>query len=279
MMLIDNLYPVLLLIIATAALAGARRMLWYRRVKRFATSGNYTMHYQPIVSSDHSRQIVALEALICLPESFGSISKERVMCCIERSAWSWRFARAIFSTVLQDYALYFRENPVIISINISPRDICCNVLVDFILTTLHEARIPAGTFMLELTERTRAPSKGVFINNLHRLRKGGVLLAIDDAGKGYSNSIIAMRFPFDYVKTEIAMLEDENMTCTEGGLSMAIQDAHRGVIVERVQTLRDVSLVQRVLSHSLLQGWFYWRAMPASEASVLLQEQPEMRTS
>ena len=277
-MLSDTLYPVVLSIIAVAVLAGAGRILWYRKVKRFVTSGSYIMHYQPIVSCEsHSHShIVALEALICLPESFRGINKERVMGCIERGAWGGLFTRAMFSSVLQDYARYFREkSAVIISINISPRDICCSTLVDFILTSLRDARIPAGTFMLELTERTSPPSKGLFIKNLHRLRKGGVLLAIDDAGKEYSNNIIAMRFPFDYVKIEITMLEDGHITCTENALRMAIQDVRRGVIVERVQTSRDVSLAQEMLCHSLLQGWFYWRAMPASEVSTLLPEKME----
>ncbi|MBY6257781.1 EAL domain-containing protein [Phytobacter diazotrophicus] len=272
MALTDVLYLVVLLIIAVVVRLIMGQMFWHRDIKRFVTAGNYTMHYQPVVLSD---RIVALEALICLPEEFirDGLNKDEVIGYIDRHAINYTFAREVFCTVLQDYIRHFHGAPaVIISINVPPIAVCCSDLVSFFLDTLREAGIPPGTFMLEITERTSIPSKGLFIQNLKRLQRGGFLLAIDDAGRGLSKDIIALRFPFDYVKVEVSILKEEHVRRTESPFWTAVQDARRGIIVERIETARDVKLAQTLCRHPLQQGWFWWRAMTAEEAAALLSE-------
>lgn len=263
---IEVVIPLVMLIFSVVI----ARWLWHRKVKHYVMSGNYTMHYQPMVLEGN---IVALEALISLPAELidDGQNKEDVIDYIERHAMGNSFTPAVFRTVLRDYIRHFRESTaLIISINVPPQDICDDSLVNYALDSLRNAGIPAGTFMLEVTERTRIPSKSLFIHNLNRLREGGFLLAIDDAGKGLSEEIIALRFPFDYVKTEIAMLKKERTDFTDNSLWNAIQDARTGVIVERIQTAGDAGLAKKMCKQPLLQGWYFFQAIPARDAAELL---------
>ena len=89
-----------------------------------------------------------------------------------------------------------------VAVNVSPLQFRSAGLGDAVLGALRDAELPAGRLELEITESALLEDGDAVRSVLHRLRAGGVRVAMDDFGTGFSSLATLRSFPFDKIKID-----------------------------------------------------------------------------
>jgi EAL domain-containing protein (putative c-di-GMP-specific phosphodiesterase class I) len=196
-------------------------------LRRGIERGELRLVYQPIMALDTMR-ISRIEALVRWERpGQGAVSPAAFIPLAEETGLlvpigQWVLAEACRQA--RDWQQQFpAESPVLMSVNLSPRQFQHPSLVRDIARTLVETGLEPRYLQLEITENTVMQDAESARATLHELRALGIKLAIDDFGTGYSSLSYLKRFPFDSLKIDRSFIS---------GLGEAIQDTAivRGVI-------------------------------------------------
>ncbi len=160
-----------------------------------------------------------------------------------------------------------------IAINLSGRELGEADLVDYIASCLTRFNVTPEQLEVELTEE-------IFIANIERnreqlarIRKLGVHLAIDDFGVGYSSLAYLRDFPVDLLKIDRSFITDVTKRHDDAVITRAIINlAHNlgiQVVAEGVETEAQLQFLK---DHhcDLAQGYLLSKPIPASELPALL---------
>ncbi|HEY0848013.1 MAG TPA: EAL domain-containing protein [Noviherbaspirillum sp.] len=109
---------------------------------------------------------------------------------------------------------------VSMAVNISPRLLQHDGLIDTVARILAETGFPASCLELELTES--ALMERNVVDLLNSFRALGVRLAIDDFGTGYSSLAYLKRFPLDVLKIDKGFVDDIPHGTDRGAIAAAI---------------------------------------------------------
>ncbi len=160
-----------------------------------------------------------------------------------------------------------------IAVNISPIHFCDPQIISTVENILKETRLTPNRLKLEITESViQSPEKilDIFI----KLRKAGIKIAIDDFGTGYSSLASLKQLPIDCLKIDKLFIHDVRADSTSAVLlNTIINMAHSlnyQVIVEGVENEDEVSLLKE-MGCDIIQGFFYYRPLPAEEITALLK--------
>ena len=194
-----------------------KRLAIAKNLARAMVSGELELHYQPQIDLA-SGSINGAEALLRWtdpvlgpigPGEFIPIAEERGMMG-PLGDWVLREAcRQVNAWAVQGVRL-----PGRLAINISAQQIEHAGIVTRLLDILHEAKLSANLFELELTESSMMADPERAVQIMALLRTAGFGLSIDDFGTGYSSLSYLKRFAADHVKIDISfvrnMLTDGN---------------------------------------------------------------------
>jgi len=160
--------------------------------------------------------------------------------------------------------------PVLLSVNLSGRQLARPELVESIRTHLAAAGIPASLLCLEVTESVLLDDVDASVTALRGLKDLGVGLAVDDFGTGYSSLGYLKQFPFDQLKIDQAFVAGLGSSDADDAIVLAAaQMAHAlgmEVVAEGVETelQRDRA---RELGCDMAQGFLF---APPGRAEDLL---------
>jgi diguanylate cyclase (GGDEF)-like protein len=169
------------------------------------TRGDFTLHYQPVVALDSGR-ITEVEALVrwkhperglLFPADFVTLTEETGLIV---PLGRWIITEACRQ--LQQWHAAGVVAPLVMSVNLSARQLQHLHLVDDVAHALEETRIDPGALRLEITETVAMQEAPSTLAKLEALKKLGVRLAIDDFGTGYSSLGYLKRFPVDTLKID-----------------------------------------------------------------------------
>jgi diguanylate cyclase (GGDEF)-like protein/PAS domain S-box-containing protein len=252
--------------------AAIARLDLERELRAALEQGDLFLEYQPIVDVA-TRRVCAVEALvrwrhatrgILPPASFIDVAEEAGLivqlgrdvlrqACRQASAWLDAGSEAFH-----------------VSVNISPRQLADPGLLDDVETALREARLPATSLILEITENVLMQHPDRAVDALGALRRMGVRVAIDDFGTGYSSLSYVKDFPLDLLKIDRSFVGalDERGPVVETlfrlGRVLGLQ-----TVAEGVETEAQMAGVQ-ALGADLAQGYLVARPMPAEAMGRLL---------
>lgn len=138
---------------------------------------------------------------------------------------------------------------------------------------LHD--LPANRFMVELTESAWTVDAADALAVTADLRVGGVCLAIDDFGAGYTSLSRFRELDFDVVKLDRRLLVDVPADQTAIAVLRAILDlAHAcgaSIVAQGIET--DEQLEYLAANQIFLaQGFLLGRPLPAAELTLQLRE-------
>jgi diguanylate cyclase (GGDEF)-like protein len=242
--------------------------------------GEFELHYQPQVNTiNHT--ITGLEALIRwhhptrglvppnqfipIAESLGLINEigDWVMAevCQQLKAWI-----LLYPHLLHNFK---------IAINISAHQIRQRNLKDKFCRVLDKNEIPYGLIELELTE-------SVLIDDIDRCTKTigdmnnlGIQFAIDDFGTGFASFRHLQQLPLNVLKIDKSFIDQICLSNKSYEIVKAmIVIAHAlemEVVAEGVETIEQVNVLQ-TLACNYLQGYHFWRPMPAQDMETLLAD-------
>jgi len=162
-----------------------------------------------------------------------------------------------------------------IAVNLSGLELDDENLVDHIQSALRSEQVPASSLEVELTEEIFIQNIKHNLNQLSRLRKLGVHLAIDDFGVGYSSLAYLRDFPVDLLKIDRSFITHVTRRHDDAVITRAVINlAHNlgiQVVAEGVETEDQLNFL-RHHNCNLAQGYLISRPVPAADLERALAE-------
>jgi diguanylate cyclase (GGDEF)-like protein/PAS domain S-box-containing protein len=234
--------------------------------------------YQPIVSLIN-QQIAGFEAVIrwqhperglLAPGDFWAVAEEvGVSSPIER----WVLQQAC-EQISAWQAYRFRATPLMVSVNLSGRQLTQPDLVTYLEQLLQTSHLAPHCLMLEITEDTVIQRTELVIEALTRLRQLRVKIGLDDFGTGYSSLSYLHRFPVDVLKIDGTFIQsmhhDEKNSEIVRSIVTLANSLEIGTIAESVETF-DQLLQLRSLHCSYGQGYFFAEPLSHLAAEAFLK--------
>ena len=176
----------------------------------------------------------------------------------------WVFEEAVRQwRVLKDEGV-----ELVLSVNLSTRDLLDQDLAQKFEAVLARRRVPAKAFCLEITESAMMDDPARALVTLDRLSAIGFKLSIDDFGTGYSSLAYLKRLPVDELKIDQSFVRDMQTDADDAVIVRSIIDlAHNlgiAVVAEGVENVQVWNLL-RELHCDLAQGFYMGRPMPIDE--------------
>ncbi len=240
-------------------------------LRQALSSGQFELHYQPLVALDTDR-ITAFEALlrwhhptrglvppvefIPLAEEIGLIVPigEWVLHEACREATTWR-------------------DGVRVAVNLSPVQFRGQALVLTVAAALGASGLDPRRLELEITEGVLLQNSETTLLILHQLKDLGIRIAMDDFGTGYSSLSYLRAFPFDKIKIDRSFIADIATRAdsvaivravTSLGASLGIETTAEGIETpEQLERLRAEGCTE-------VQGYLISRPTPARNLPAML---------
>jgi diguanylate cyclase (GGDEF)-like protein/PAS domain S-box-containing protein len=254
-----------------------RRLNLEHGLRKALKNNELFLVFQPQVQF-HTKKIIGVEALlrwnknsegIISPAEFIPIAEETGMilpigewvlrnACLQGSKWH----QAGFSDLL-------------ISVNISVRQLLEETFVDRVESILIETHFPASSLELEITESTTMESMEETLPVLHRLREKGIRISIDDFGTGYSSLTYLRQLPVDTLKIDKMFIDDILTDPKAGAIVKTIIDMGHNlsfhVIAEGIESCKQIDfLLEQGCMYG--QGYHLFKPLKPEEIETCLQE-------
>jgi diguanylate cyclase (GGDEF)-like protein len=236
-------------------------------------SGEFSLAYQPLVSAE-TKRIVAVEALLRWdrgnrpplgPNIFIPVAEDSGLI---NPLGLWVLRQAVCDAG--------RWDDITLSVNISAAQLRNAEFPIKLGEVLEETGFPPHRLELEVTETCLVLDPVVAERTLDVIRSFGVRIALDDFGTGYASIGFLRRFRFEKLKldrslVELAGVDDGSRAMMLSSIALA-RALDMGVTAEGVETEEQAELV-RLAGCDQIQGWLYYRALPAAEIDRLIEAQ------
>jgi EAL domain-containing protein (putative c-di-GMP-specific phosphodiesterase class I) len=244
----------------------------------------FVLHFQPRVETA-TRKIVGVEALFRWNSSaLGLVPPDRFMPLAEETGLIEPIGEWVIQTAcVQNMAWQDRGvPPLLLSVNLSPRQFRHKKLVEMIAAALEKSGLAPGLLEIAVTESVIMENIHENVETLKALRRLGVILAIDDFGTGNSSLSHLAKLPVDTLKIDRSFVTDMTAGPEELALvSTIINLAHSlnlKVVAEDVET-EEQSRLLWLLSCDEMQGFLFSKLVPAGTFETDLLGPPPAENS
>ncbi|EDZ61583.1 diguanylate cyclase/phosphodiesterase (GGDEF & EAL domains) [Sulfurimonas gotlandica GD1] len=184
----------------------SERILGMKRVIRHALEHkNVIPFFQPI--TDKNGNIIKYEALVRIVDFENGeksiIFPDDFLPVAIKSGLYIEVAQEMLSQALS----FFSDRDEKISVNFLPNDFFNYALMDKLVTLISKFKT-SGKIVIEITEQEGIEDFDRLVRVVERLRKQGVLIAIDDFGSGYANYAHILRIKPDYLKIDGSLIKN-----------------------------------------------------------------------
>lgn len=258
-----------------------RRLKLERDLRAAIEQSELVVHYQPKIALNSGR-IIGVEALLRWqhPEQ-GLVYPGEFIGLSEETGLIVRIGRWVLEeAVHQARTLADRMSdrvPLIVSVNLSARQLSSPNLVRNLGATLLRYGWPPGRLQLEVTESLLINDTDARLSILEELHALGVKLAIDDFGTGFSSLSYLHRFPVDVIKIDRSFVSSVRADGTGSSVTRAIihlaHDLGLIVVAEGVETTDQLEGLRR-LGCDWAQGFLFAKGLPSEGLTELLRVDP-----
>jgi diguanylate cyclase (GGDEF)-like protein len=164
--------------------------------------------------------------------------------------------------------------PVDIAVNVSPRQLDSDQLVDEIEAALASSGLDPAALTIEITETTLMANSDQTARRLAAIKQLGVRIAIDDFGTGYSSLAHLQRFPVDALKIDRSFItgmkdnkEGQTLlhTLVQLGKALSIE-----TFAEGIEQQQELSILQHERCDSG-QGFLFARPLDADATHAFFE--------
>ncbi|MBI2704387.1 MAG: PAS domain S-box protein [Actinobacteria bacterium] len=239
------------------------------------------VYYQPIIDLE-SGGIAGVEALLrwehherglLLPGDFITIAEETGL-IVPIGLW-------VLDQACRQVQRWQASIPdldgLVVSVNLSGRQLGHPKLVEDVAEVLEETGLPADRLELEITESVLMDDVEMSEEMLGRLNELGVRLVVDDFGTGYSSMSYLRRFPVDLLKVDREFVDGLGTDPSDSAIVAAIVTlAHTlglEAVAEGVETTTQLDEL-RSLGCDKAQGFHIARPSSGDDIAELLEERP-----
>ena len=229
--------------------------------------GEFELHYQPKVEIMTSR-VVGLEALLRWRHPrLGMLTSARFLQQAADSGLLAPIGRWIIATAC-DQARAWQEQramanlPIAVNIAVPQID---SELPGFVLNQLREHGLPPRLLQLEITESLLMRDLERASEMLRELNEGGITIAIDNFGSGYSSLSVLKSLPIDILKIDQSFVRDLGKSAGDTAIVAAVVNMARAlalrVVAEGVESREQLALLKS-LGCDEYQGFYYSKPLP-----------------
>lgn len=236
--------------------------------------GQTQLHYQPKVCLA-SGTIVGLEALIRWhhPER-GWVSPIDFVPLAEETGVILQLTRWVVGQALADLAELQTDHPTLMmSLNISARDLLSSNLMSVFESQLQRYRLSADRVTVELTETAAMEDREQGLQTLQALAAFGLKVSVDDFGSGYSSLSYLKQLPATEIKLDRSLILDIDTSESSRMIVAAAIHMAKGlgyqVVGEGVENEATANLL-REMGCDMLQGYWLCRPQPLAELKTWL---------
>lgn len=230
----------------------------------------FRVHYQPLVDAS-SKQVVAVEALIRWERPDGKKIGPNVFIPVaEESGLINQIGMWVLKRGFED-ALDWGN--IKLSVNVSAAQLRNPEFPVELGYLLEETGFPPERLELEVTETHLVLDSVIAGNSMDVIRDFGVRIVLDDFGTGYASIGFLRQFRFEKLKLDRSLVVE---AASDNGIhammlaSIAVaRSLNMDVTAEGVETEAQAALV-RTAGCDQIQGWLYYKAMPADELEAAL---------
>jgi diguanylate cyclase (GGDEF)-like protein/PAS domain S-box-containing protein len=261
--------------------AGAvRRLEIVNDLHRALERNQFLLHFQPQIDL-RTNTLVGVEALLrwVHPER-GLVPPLEFIPVAEETGLIGELGRWVLQAACRQGRIWLDEfpdsSPLVMSVNLSGRQLSQPRLVEEIAAALTDSGFPAEQLVLEITESVLMHDTASTIATLQAIKDLGVRLAIDDFGTGYSSLTYLQRFPIDILKIDKSFIdglggqnvEESAVTRTIVALAKTLRLETVAEGVERSEHVREL----QELNCDLAQGFFFARPLDAATLTSLMAQ-------
>jgi diguanylate cyclase (GGDEF)-like protein/PAS domain S-box-containing protein len=247
-------------------------------LRRALKRQEFVLHYQPKVDIASGR-VVGVEALIRWnSRDLGFVPPGRFIPLAEESGLIVPISEWVLKVACAQNKAWQNQGfpPLLMSVNLSPRQFRQKDLVETIAGILQETGLEPRFLELEITEGTimhQADKAVALLEQLHRL---GVQLSVDDFGTGYSSLAYLKRFPVQTLKIDQSFVRDLTTDADSAGIVEAViamaKSLKLSVIAEGVETKEQLASLTK-LKCDEYQGYYFSKPVPAEDFARLLKQE------
>jgi diguanylate cyclase (GGDEF)-like protein len=261
------------------ALAQARRALEVD-LRHALNNGELELHYQPLFHMSADR-VGGFEALLrwkhpqrgyVSPAEFIPVAEETGL-IVQIGAWVIRQACR--------QAAHWPDH-IRVAVNVSSIQFQQPGLSHVVLQALQNSGLRPDRLEIEITESIFLERSDSTLQLLHTLRGLGVRIALDDFGTGYSSLSYLQSFPFDKIKIDRSFVMALQSRPGAAAIVKAIIDLANALgmetTAEGVEEQGELAVLQRQGATSI-QGFLFSKAVPADEATQLLNAKLRLRAA
>ncbi|MEO1488230.1 MAG: EAL domain-containing protein [Pseudomonadota bacterium] len=233
----------------------------------------FDLLYQPLVDAENGH-IVAVESLLRWHREDGrEIGPNTFIPVAEESGLINPIGLWVLRQAMSDA---LRWGDITLSVNISAAQLRNPEFPIKLGELLEQTGFPPKRLELEITETCLVLDPIVAERSLDVIRGFDVNIALDDFGTGYASIGFLRQFRFEKLKLDRSLVskaekDDGSRAMMLSSIAMA-RALKMGVTAEGVETIEQADMV-RLAGADQIQGWLYYKPLPAHEIDRLFQAQ------
>lgn len=255
----------------TVRTAAARRLATRTSLRQALRRQEFRVYYQPTVDLSSGR-VRGVEALVRWHHpSRGVLPPKEFIPVAEETGMIVPLGEQVLHESCRQLARWRAEcgnQPLEVSVNLSPRQFTGGDLVAMVLAAVADAGLEASSLSLEITETSLMEDGHDIRDALRELKQVGVRLAIDDFGTGYSSLAYLRDLPVNTLKLDQSFVRN----VSAGGADRAIAEMVMGLghtlglrtVAEGIETASQLRTM-RELGCEIGQGFLLGRPVPPEE--------------
>ena len=248
-----------------------------RTIKDSLEKGMFRVYFQPKVDIVTGK-IRGAEALVRLLDKEGKlISPGRFIPLAEENGQILEIDNFVYKETFRLMQKWQQEGEQVplISVNVSRLHLLQDELPQYIKSLSDEYGLKPEQIELEITESVFFQDMERLVAIIKQMRDLGFVISMDDFGAGFSTLSLMKSLPVDVIKLDGSFflkseLDDKNKAVIAAMLHLA-ENLGFEVIAEGVEKKEQVDFIRGQGGH-LVQGYYYYKPMPADEFEKLLTE-------
>lgn len=253
-----------------------RRLMLLGELRQSINNNDMQLYYQPKISLETS-MVTGLEALVRWHHpKMGQIYPDEFIPLAERSGLIKPLTMWVLRQAPRQWAEWYRDGiDVMISVNLSVRDLFDAQMPEKLSRILEEHRMPPERLVLEITESAMMEDPEQSKSTLITLSQMGIRLSIDDFGTGYSSLAYLKNLPVDEIKIDKSFVMDmdkdqDDATIVRSTINLG-HTLGLSVVAEGVENLAILDML-RQLKCDYAQGFHMSRPQSAQDIKTWLLE-------
>ena len=248
-------------------------------LKQALDRGELYFEYQPKVDSK-SQKAFGAEALIRWNHSsWGAVSPMEFISIAEEGFLIHQISDFVIESVCRQASEWEKQGVPFqfISFNMSPKNFLLRDLVERIKFYLDQYDIEPDRFELEITEDVFLQSTDIVEEQMRKLKKLGMRIAIDDYGTGYSSVFYLRRYSVDTIKIDRSFIgsiteNPEDAVFVRSFIDLA-KGLNKNIVAEGVETREQYDLLKKMGCEGIQGYLFSPPVSPKEMQKLFLQEQ------